>query len=170
MEKEASLKMTELDCLTLAPHMQMIKAALPYIHVPEQRFFSLMIKFSELERTLRLFEKREGEAVGICSLSDEDPASPIDMLSAMKPYGTEEEQDLIELMINFMQGSRLSQSYREAQRTEDRSSPEDPTAKEARRPQNNRFPLEQLKIMLPPEQQSRLETAQLLMQAFQQSP
>ena len=31
-----------------------------------------------------------------------------------------------------------------------------------------RFPIDQIKNMLPPEQQSRLETAQMLMQTFQQ--
>mgnify|MGYP003374865571 FL=1 len=38
MEHDKTLKMTELDYLTAAPHLQMIKAALPYIHIPEQRF------------------------------------------------------------------------------------------------------------------------------------
>ena len=34
MEKEHPLQMTELDQLTSEPHLQMIKAALPYIHIP----------------------------------------------------------------------------------------------------------------------------------------
>ena len=113
MNQEPGMKMTELDYLTAAPHLQMIKAALPYIHIPEQRFFSLMVKINELERTMRLFDEKETGEVGICSLKEDEPATPIDMLNAMKPYGTEEEQDFIDLVINFMQGSRLYQSYRE---------------------------------------------------------
>lgn len=186
MEKEHTLKMTELDSLTSAPHMQMIKAALPYIHIPEQRFFSLIVKLSELERTIRLFDRRDGEAMGICSLGDDEPSSPIDMLSAMKPYGTEEEQDMIDLMINFMQGARLSQSYREMQAAEQHGGepPEDNdcTAQEASESRSAdvsqgtqgasgpRIPFEYLKGMLPPEQQARLETMQMLMQAFRPNP
>ena len=39
VSQDVSLKMTELDRLTSLPHMQLVKAALPYIHIPEQRFF-----------------------------------------------------------------------------------------------------------------------------------
>lgn len=159
MEKEHPLQMTELDQLTSEPHLQMIKAALPYIHAPEQRFFSLLVKWKELERTIRLFDQRENESIGICSLSDEESATPVDMLNAMKPYGSASEQDVIDLMINFMQASRLSKSYRESQGGGD-----------AKTSQKSGFPLEQLKNILPSEQQSRLETIQLMMQAFKQNP
>jgi len=158
MNHDESLKMTELDYLTAAPHLQMIKAALPYIKIPEQRFFSLMVKINELERTIRLFEKKEDGEVGICSLKEDDSSTPIDMLNAMKPYGTEEEQEFIDLILNFMQGSRLYQSYRSTA----------PEEEEPHRSEPKRFPIEQLKNILPPEQQSRFETAQMLMQTFQQ--
>lgn len=158
MNQEPGMKMTELDYLTAAPHLQMIKAALPYIHIPEQRFFSLMVKINELERTMRLFDEKETGEVGICSLKEDEPATPIDMLNAMKPYGTEEEQDFIDLVINFMQGSRLYQSYRETA----------PEEEEPHRTEHRRFPMEQLMNIWPPEQQSRLETAQMLVQTFQQ--
>lgn len=151
MDKE-TLKITELDSLTSAPHMQMIKAALPYIQIPEQRFFSVFVKCSELERTLRLFEQPDGEGMGICSLEESDPSSPIDMLTAMKPYGTPEEQELIDLVINFMQGARLSREYRDSPP----STPNEPSAAPN--------PLEYIKDLLPPEQQTRLETVQLLLQ------
>ncbi len=192
MNQEPTLKMTELDYLTAAPHLQMIKAALPYIHIPEQRFFSLMVKVSELERTIKLFEKKEDGEVGICSLEPEESASPIDMLNAMKPFGTEEEQDFIDLILNFIQGSRLYQSYQEemhvsgqdaenngkdsgrdsgsgpAKNGRESSYQEDPEENSRHRSDFRRFPIEQLKGMLPPEQQSRLETAEMLMQTFQQ--
>lgn len=210
MNNEQTLKMTELDYLTAAPHLQMIKAALPYIHIPEQRFFSLMVKVSELERTIKLFDKKEDGEVGICSLESDEPATPIDMLNAMKPFGTEEEQDFIDLILNFMQASRLYQSYQDemnlsGQEAEDgrpdapefggpqmdgrqmngqqmngaqtdgrttgsdeATYKEDPEENSGHRGDFRRFPIEQLKGMLPPEQQSRLETAQMLMQTFGQ--
>ncbi|RHQ92512.1 hypothetical protein DWX76_04920 [Clostridium sp. AF21-20LB] len=103
--------MTELDRLTSLPHMQLVKAALPYIHIPEQRFFSLFVKFRELEKTMQLFADPADGEIGICSVGERDKDSPIDMLKAIKPYGTEEEQSSIDLVLNFIEGSRLYESY-----------------------------------------------------------
>lgn len=64
MSNEQTLKMTELDYLTAAPHLQMIKAALPYINIQEQRIFSLLVKIGELERTVQLFGKKKKENWG----------------------------------------------------------------------------------------------------------
>ena len=193
MSNEQTLKMTELDYLTAAPHLQMIKAALPYINIQEQRIFSLLVKIGELERTVQLFGKKEEGELGICSLEEDAPASPLDMLNAMKPYGTEAEQDFIDLIINFLQGSQLYQSYMDSMDVPDQELPRQEPRQEQvhnqERSQNEhshdrdsgnassqnrsrndhfRFPIDQIKNMLPPEQQSRLETAQMLMQTFQQ--
>ena len=193
MSNEQTLKMTELDYLPAAPHLQMIKAALPYINIQEQRIFSLLVKIGELERTVQLFGKKEEGELGICSLEEDAPASPLDMLNAMKPYGTEAEQDFIDLIINFLQGSQLYQSYMDSMDVPDQEIPRQEPRQEQvhnqERSQNEhshdrdsgnassqnrsrndhfRFPIDQIKNMLPPEQQSRLETAQMLMQTFQQ--
>ena len=111
MSQDASLKMTELDRLTSIPHMQLVKAALPYIHIPEQRFFSLFVKFRELEKTMKLFDDPDDGEIGICSVDERTKDSPVDMLKAIKPYGTEEEQNSIDLVLNFIEGSRLYESY-----------------------------------------------------------
>ena len=39
MKTESDLKMTDLDYLTASPHLQMIKAALPYIMCRSSAFF-----------------------------------------------------------------------------------------------------------------------------------
>ena len=179
MKTESDLKMTDLDYLTASPRLQMIKAALPYIHVPEQRFFSMIVKLSELERTMKLFEEKEDGMVGICSLEADAPSSPLDMLNAMKPYGTSQEQEFIDLIINFLQGSRIYQSYRESagEHSMREHAPERMETADAEvsgseasngfQREGPHFSIEHLKNMLPPEQQSKLETAQLLMQTMQ---
>ncbi|MFR4578720.1 MAG: hypothetical protein ACLT76_02825 [Clostridium fessum] len=43
--------------------------------------------------------------IGICSVGERDKDSPVDMLKAIKPYGTEEEQSSIDLVLNFIEGS-----------------------------------------------------------------
>ncbi len=112
MNEDQTLRMTELDHLIGSHRMQLLKAALPYMKIPQQKVFSLMVKFTELERTAELFNENESGQVGICSL-DEASASPIDMLNTLKTYANEPEQDFIDLMVNFMQGASLYRSFKE---------------------------------------------------------
>ncbi len=161
MNDEPTMKLTDFDYLTGDHHLQMLKAALPYVNVSEQKFLSILIKCQELSRTLSLFENDESAALGICSLDASAPRSPLDMLAAIKPYGNTNEQDFIDLICNFIQGYRLSSQVQEmraqnADRDSDSASP------------MHRLPLEQLKAFLSPEQQSRLDNLTLLMQAVQQ--
>ena len=105
MNPSDEYKLTDLDYLVGDHHLQMIKAALPYLNVPEQRAVSLFVKFQELRRTVELFENEEVAAMGICSLEQEKkPASIRDLLKAIRPYGNPEVQDLIDMAQSFMDG------------------------------------------------------------------
>ena len=64
---EQPLKLTDLDYLTGDHHLQMMKAALPYMNVPQQRIFSTVIKIRELQRTINLFRDEQVAATGIGS-------------------------------------------------------------------------------------------------------
>ena len=153
MERD-ELKFTELDYLIGDHHLQMIKAALPYVHVSQQKFLSLLVKGNELMRTMELFQEGPEGEMGICSV-EQDKISPIEMLNAMKPYGTKLEQDLFDVLINLIQGFQLRRNYQETAPVQENntSSPS--------------LMLEKLKNILSPEQQSRLENIQLMMQSLQ---
>lgn len=156
MSEERDFKFTDLDFLVGNHHLQMMKAALPFLHVSEQKMLSVLVKLEELHRTIDLFQDQEVATVGICSV-DKTSASPLDMLNAIKPYGTTYEQDMIDVISNFIQGARISNAYQETAGNQ--------TGGETGNT-DRRSPLEQIKNILPPEQQSRLETVQLLMQAM----
>ena len=100
MNEEQDLKLTDLDYLTGNHHLQMMKASLPYMNVPEQRFISLYVKFNELRRTVDLFENEEVASMGICSAGERTgrSASPLEMLNTIKPFGSPREQDFICLL------------------------------------------------------------------------
>ena len=55
MNPSDEYKLTDLDYLVGDHHLQMIKAALPYLNVTEQRAVSLFVKFQELRRTFELY-------------------------------------------------------------------------------------------------------------------
>ena len=139
---EKDLKLTDLDYAIADHHMQMLKAAIPYMKIPEQRSLSIFIKWEELVRTMNFFSENDDGMMSICSL-DENHTSPADMLAALKPYANQSEQDLIDILSNILQ---------------------------MRTNMENRlnFPLEQLVSILPPEQQARFETLQLVMQTINQ--
>ena len=113
----------------------MIKAALPYLGIPEQRAVSLFVKAQELRKTIELFETEEVASMGICSLEKKEQNTSVrDLLKAIRPYGNPSEQDMIDMAQAFMDGQT---------------------------------PMEQLRRFLTPEQQSRFETMQMMMTAFQ---
>ena len=134
-QDEQPLKLTDLDYLTGDHHLQMMKAALPYMNVSQQRLFSMMIKMQELRRTMRLFQDDQVAAMGIASAA-RPAVTPADILDAIKPYGNTYEQEMISLLSNLLRGIST--------------------------------PVEQMKNFLSPEQQSRMDTMQLMVQAMQQ--
>lgn len=219
MNDEKNLQPNDLDSLIGDNHLQMMKAALPYMNVPEQRFISLFVKVGELQRTVRLFEDEEVATMGICSVGEERPrsVSALDMLGAIKPFASPSEQDFIDLITNFYQGFKIAgaasdpvpsstihdpapsetsgwQAEAQNRQTEDSNrraenlnrqtegqprqtegcskQTEGPNRQTASQHRSNggfgRMPFDQLKNFIPPEQQSKLETMQLMMSAMQQ--
>lgn len=189
MNNEENVRANDLDSLIGNNHLQMMKAALPYMNVTQQRFISTFVKFNELQRTINLFEEGEVAAMGICSAGDrQSPDSPLEMLNTIKPYADPSEQDLIDLFINFFQGFKLAGAYQEPvptstvpvqaqaqpdgqNRTDGQSKTDGQNKSQNTRRQSNplgRMSFDQLKNFMPPEQQSRFETMQLMMSAMQQ--
>lgn len=111
MTSETNLKFTDFDSVTCDHHLQMLKAALPYVNIPEQRFLSIFIKFQELKRTVSLFEEEETASVGICSVEKGASRSPLDMLEAIKPYGSPQEQDFLDMLCSLIQGIQLGNQF-----------------------------------------------------------
>ncbi len=164
---DETMKLTDFDYLTGDHHLQMVKAALPYVGISQQKFLSILVKCQELQKTLSLFNNEEENAsIGICSLDESASRSPFDMLEAIKPYGNTQEQDFIDLICNFLQGARIGSQYQQMQMQAQSADSQSNTGDAGGTPR--RPSLEQLKAFLSPEQQSRLDTITMLLQAMQQ--
>jgi len=140
---EKNMKLTDLDYATASHHLQMLKAAIPYMEVPQQKKLALFIKWNELKRTMDFFDTNDEGMMSVCSL-DAAQTSPVDMLTAVKPYANQKEQEFIDLLSGILAGrSTIS---------------------------NGRSPItmEQILSFLPPEQQARMETLQMFMQTLGQ--
>ena len=100
MNEEEGVRLTEFDYQMADPGLQMMKAAIPYMQLPQQRIFSLMIRMQELRKTLDMFGGKEVAAMGLHP-SGGSASSPAEMLQAMKPYAGPRERDMIEMFENI---------------------------------------------------------------------
>ena len=140
---EKELKLTDLDYAIGSHHLQMMKAALPYMEIAQQRTLSLFIKWNELMRTMEFFEENGNGMMSVCSL-DESHVSPVDMLLAIKPYGNQREQEIIDIMTKLLMN------------------------RSNKAPGNGGPSIDQLLSILPPDQQTRFESLRLVMQTLGQ--
>lgn len=158
MNQDEPVKAMELDQLVGAPRLNMLKAALPYIPSDGQMLLSVLIKAGELRNTMNLCAQSAEEGLGICSLGKEN-TTPLDMLRAIKPFGSQSEQEFIDIVENFIEGSRLSKAYQETA-----------SAQSLKGDSNQKMSMiDMMKMMMPPQQAEKLEMYQMLMQVFQQS-
>jgi hypothetical protein len=94
---EKDLKLTDLDYATGDHHLQMMKAALPYLDIRRQRSLSMFIRAREMMHTMEFFRENDDGMMSVCSLESPNP-SVEDMLSAVRPYANKAEQDTIDMI------------------------------------------------------------------------
>ena len=99
-KNENQFKLKDFDYPTADPKLKMLKAAIPYLPVPQQRVFSLLVKVQELQRSQSLFDGEEVSAMGL-SPSTPKPATPMQLLQVIKPYANPKEREMIEMLENF---------------------------------------------------------------------
>ena len=92
--------MEAIDTLIQDRHLEMIKAAIPYLDNSRQKNMAMLVKFMELQRTMALFQN-PGNDLKMCS--EEEKEDPVQMLSAIREYCTEKERDMIDNMTTFVQ-------------------------------------------------------------------
>ena len=81
-KNENQFRLTDFDYLTADPKLQMLKAAIPYLPVSQQRVFSLLVKVQELQRAQSLFD---GEEVSAMGLSPSNPLPPCSFCRSSNP-------------------------------------------------------------------------------------
>ncbi|MGL5437372.1 MAG: hypothetical protein ACRDBO_18660 [Lachnospiraceae bacterium] len=109
-ESNQDIHLTDFDYMVSDPQLQMVKAAIPYLQIPQQRAISTLVKVMEVRRTMTLFQEEEVSAMGINQTASRK-SSPQDILQVIKPYAGPREREMIDtleniqLMIQAMQTS-----------------------------------------------------------------
>ncbi|MEG0962489.1 MAG: hypothetical protein RSD28_04835 [Lachnospiraceae bacterium] len=95
--------MDTLDTLIQDNHLQMMKAALPYLDFSHQKEIAMIVKFMELQRTAELFQSPSNN-LHMCSEEEDNQEEPqIQMLNAIRKYCTDKEKETVDTVINFVQ-------------------------------------------------------------------
>ena len=92
--------MEAIDTLIQDRHLEMIKAAIPYLDNSRQKNMAMLVKFMELQRTMALFQNPRND-LKMCS--EEEREDPVQMLSAIREYCTDREKEVIDNIIGFVQ-------------------------------------------------------------------
>ena len=93
--------LTAIDQVANQNHLQMIKAAIPYLDTRRQRMVSVCVKLLELENVLSFYRQTEKSSVEACSLN-QGSGGAMDILNDIRNYCDKGEQDLIDQCISML--------------------------------------------------------------------
>lgn len=110
--------LTPLDQIANQNHLQLIKAALPYIQSSSQKTLSVMIKMMELQNILHFYNKSSA-VIHACN-TESERGGILDMLTEMRTYCEGEEQKLLDQWIQIASALELYSIF--SQPSEDGSS------------------------------------------------
>ncbi len=133
-------------------NMKLIKTALPYIQVSEQRFLSIYLKFSEFVNTIQFFSKNNASLTA-CEQDTDSRGNLLEMVTALKNVCDDAERETLDMMLNFLQAMQIYKTYSEFYKTSSEFQQENQDSDTT--PFQN---MDILKTFLSPEQQTMFET------------
>lgn len=120
MDKRTPRPMTLFDELTMPPQFRMMKLMLPYTPATTRPMLAILIKFMELQHTIRLFsENPNALSPSQDSLAQGNTANAqgfsLHMIEEILPYLAPQERDMFENMKNMMGMMEMMQMMQEMQ-------------------------------------------------------
>lgn len=142
----------DFDSKITTHNMKLIKAALPYIQVSEQRFLSIYLKFSEFINTIDFFSHNNA-SVTACEQDTDSQGNLLEMVNALKNVCDDTECETLDMILNFLQAMQIYKTYSEFYKASGEVQQEN---QESDAPQFQNMDI--LKAFLSPEQQTMFET------------
>lgn len=105
--------LTALDQVANQNHLQLLKAVIPYIQPERQKTLSVCIKMMEMQNILRFFSQ-EKQCVSACSSDTEHPGF-LDILTDIRNYCEEGEQELLDQWIQILSTMELYSVFAQSQ-------------------------------------------------------
>lgn len=108
--------LTAIDQIANRNHLQMFKAAIPYLPKENQKFFSFYIKFLELQNVMSFFSAQPGRLQS-CSAGEEG-GHLSDMLNDIRNFCDDNEKKMIDQISNLMTTMELFSMMMENEESE----------------------------------------------------
>lgn len=105
--------LTALDQVANQNHLQLLKAIIPYVRPGNQKMLSICIKMMEMQNILHFFNQ-EKQCVSACS-SDSDHPGILEILSDIRNYCEEGEQELLDQCIQILSTMELYSIFAQSQ-------------------------------------------------------
>lgn len=163
MSKEKKSLLNSFNSKIGQHQIQLMKAAIPYFNIEEQKLIHIFIQVQELTNTLALFHSKSN--IQMCAAEHKE-VSLVEMLSDLKEYCYDSEKETIDMILNFMNIFEMYNTYNDLFGMMDLGGGEEPSTNSKTNSNSNSTPfsLDVLKGMLTPEQQSMLDTYTTLFQ------
>ncbi|NMA82938.1 MAG: hypothetical protein GX962_03630 [Epulopiscium sp.] len=90
---------SSFDLAIASPKINMLKAVIPYLEVPQQRHLGIIIKSLELKKVFDLYPASQ-----LSSLANPFPRKPegkIGILQSVRPHCPKEKQQILDMMLNL---------------------------------------------------------------------
>ena len=97
--------LTAIDQVANQNHLQMIKAAVPYLKPREQKFIAVSAKLLELQNIMTFFSGREAN-ISACSM-EQETGSMTDIFNDIKNYCDPSEQEIIDRCLSILSALEL---------------------------------------------------------------
>lgn len=104
--------LTALDQIANQNHLQLIKAAIPYIASENQKMLSVLIKMMELQNIMNFYD-HSNFAVNACSAGAGQP-DMLDILTDIRNYCEGEEQAFLDQWIQIVSAMELYSVFAQA--------------------------------------------------------
>lgn len=103
MDENVLKTMTTFDSLLQSEHLLMLKAALPYMSTEIQKNLSIVCKYMELSKTIKMSHDNNS-ALSMCSVqSDDTKTNTLLMLQEVRPFCNEREKESVDFFVDFLQ-------------------------------------------------------------------
>lgn len=139
MEPHDDTLMTPFDHLISSQDLQMLKLFIPYTPPSNQSLLAVYVKFMEFQRTLSVFQNPK-QTIHMQTLQN---ASPLDMLTEIKPYLPKQSGEQLDQLLNMMSMMEMFSSFQSMNEESDGQ---------------GMNPMDMMKGMMTPEQQSMFDT------------
>lgn len=97
--------LTAIDQIANRNHMQMFKAAIPYLPKERQKMMACFIKFLEFQNVASFFSAQSNQLQSCAA--DQEPAHLPDMLNDIRNYCDEGEKQMLDQLLNLFTAMEL---------------------------------------------------------------